>query len=108
MTLRTELQQTACECQAMTRLPIVLSFNLPREGGDPNTCAYFYIPKGGLSRLNDDEGADRAMMSGDPFVVALEDPGEAEYLHELVTALGVCRRAVEDSSIKLSATGTLH
>jgi hypothetical protein len=92
----------------MTRLPIVLSFNLPREGGDPNTWAYFYVPKGGLSRLDDDERAYRAMMSGDPFVVALEDPGEAEYLHELVTALGVCRRAVEDSSIKLSATGTLH
>jgi hypothetical protein len=100
-------RQTACECQAMTRQPIVLSFNLPREGGDPNTWAYFYVPKGGLSRLVDDERAYR-MMSGDPFVVALEDPGEAEYLHELVTALGVCRRAVEDSSIKLSSTGTLH
>jgi len=92
----------------MTRLPIVLSFNPPREGGAPRTWAYFYVPKGGLSRLDDDERAYRAMISGDPFVVALEDPGEAEYLHELVTALGVCRRAVEDSSIKLPATSTLH
>ena len=92
----------------MTRPPIVLSFNLPREGGDPHTWAYFYVPKGGLSRLDDDERACRAMISGDPFVVALEDPGEAEYLHQIVKALGECRRAVKDSSIELPSTGTLH
>jgi len=92
----------------MTRPPIVLSFNLPREGGDPHTWAYFYVPKGGLSRLDDDERAYRAMMNSEPFVVALEDPGEAEYPHRIVTVLGECRRAVENSSIELPATRTLH
>ena len=89
--------------------PIVLSFNLPREGGDPNTWAYFYVPKGGLTSLvEDDERTHRALMNSDPFVVALEDPGEAEYLHQIVTALGECRRAVKDSSIELPSTCTLH
>ena len=92
----------------MTRPPIVLSFNLPREGGDPHTWAYFYVPKGGLSRLDDDERAYRAMMNSEPFVVALEDPGEAEYLHEIIKALGACRRAVKDSSIEFPSPCTLH
>jgi len=93
----------------MTRLPIVLSFNLPREGGDPNTWAYFYVPKGGLTSLvEDDERVCRALMNSAPFVVALEDPGEAEYLHEIIKALGECRRAVKDSSIEFPSPCTLH